>query len=270
VTESGARFARLVDVMRTLRGPAGCAWDREQTLESLRRYVLEEAYEVVEAIDHGDPGELREEIGDLIFEGVFLAQISEENGVFAIGDALEAVTEKLIRRHPHVFAADGSPAAPERALDSPRAVVEQWERLKEKERGAAGRRASLLDGVARKAPALLRAHEIGSRAAAVGFDWNLASDVVAKIEEEIAELREAVERDDRPASEEEMGDLLFALANLSRKLGIDPESALRKANDKFTARFGQLERRLEAKGSSAQTATLEEMEEVWGELKKRS
>jgi tetrapyrrole methylase family protein/MazG family protein/ATP diphosphatase len=267
VSESGARFARLVEVMRILRGPGGCAWDRRQTLESLRPFVLEEAYEVVEAIDQGDRDALQGEIGDLIFEGVFVAQLCAEEGRFDIADAVADVTEKLIRRHPHVFAPDGSPASPEHALDSSDAVVEQWERLKQKERASSGQRQSILDGISKSLPALLRAFEIGSRAAAVGFDWERAADVVDKIEEEVAELREAVKQNDGVASEEEMGDLFFALANLSRKLGIEPESALRAANNKFSKRFGKLERRLEAKGSSVQDAALEQMEEEWKAVK---
>jgi MazG family protein len=268
--EVGARFARLVDVMRTLRGRDGCPWDLEQTLESLRPFVLQEAYEVVEAIDRGDRAAVIEEIGDLILEGVFLAQICTDEGGPGIATALDAITSKLIRRHPHIFTSDGARVAPELALDSAKAVKEQWERVKDRERAASGRRGSVLDGIGTALPSLLRAHAIGSRAAAVGFDWATAPDVLAKVEEEVAELRRAVEHEDRGRREEEMGDVLFALANLSRKLGIEPESALRRANDKFAKRFARLEQRLEQKGTSVHDATLPEMEAEWSELKQET
>ena len=260
-------FRRLVDVMRRLRGPDGCPWDREQTIESLRGFVLEETYEVLDAIDRADHDALRGEIGDFIFEGVFLARIEEDAGHFAVADSLRSINEKLIRRHPHVF---GDATAGDRPkVDTAGKVVEQWEQIKSGEQKSAGARVSLLGGMPKAMPALLRAHEIGTRVAAVGFDWPTPDDVVDKIDEEVAELRETVRGSEGVGrAEEEMGDLLFSIANLSRKLGIEPESALRKANDKFSARFQALERTFAEQGRSVHEATLGEMEEVWGEVKR--
>jgi MazG family protein len=257
---AGREFQKLVDIMRRLRGANGCPWDREQTLESLRGFVLEETYEVLDAIDRGDHDALVGEIGDLLFEGVFLAQIEADEGRFDVAASLRAITAKLIRRHPHIFASkNGVRTAGE--------VVEQWEQIKSREQNAAGERRSLLRGVPKAMPSLLRAHEIGTRVAAVGFDWARTSDVVDKIEEEVAELRQAVDGEGLQRAEEEMGDLLFSIANLARKLGIEPESALRKANEKFSTRFEALERRFEDTGRSVHEATLEQMEEVWRQIK---
>jgi MazG family protein len=259
---AGIEFQRLVDIMRRLRGPDGCPWDREQSLESLRPFVLEETYEVLEAIDRGDHEDLRGEIGDLLFEGVFLAQIEADEGRFTVADSLRAINEKLIRRHPHVFGSkDG--------VDTPGAVLQQWEQIKSSEQQSAGRRKAVLGGLPKALPALLGAHEIGTRVAAVGFDWARTSDVVDKIEEEVAELRRAVDGEGRARIEEEMGDLLFSIANLARKMGVEPESALRKANEKFGGRFAALEQHFETEGRSVHDASLEEMEEVWGKIKHR-
>jgi MazG family protein len=263
--DAGREFQKLVDIMARLRGPGGCPWDREQTIESLRGFVLEETYEVLDAIDRADHDGLRGEIGDLLFEGVFLAQIESDEGRFTVADSLRAISEKLIRRHPHVFG-DGATG-----VDTPGKVVEQWEQIKSREQKDKGEeRRSILRGVPKAMPSLLRAHEIGTRVAAVGFDWAQADDVVDKIEEEVAELREAVrEHEGLERMAEEMGDLLFSIANLARKLGIESESALRKANEKFSARFEALEARFEAMGRSVHDATLEEMEEVWRQIKQR-
>lgn len=261
--DAGSAFQKLVDIMARLRGPEGCPWDREQTLESLRSFVLEETHEVLDAIDRGDTDALRGEIGDLIFEGVFLAQICADAGRFTVADSLDAITAKLIRRHPHIFDPSGRP------LETPGQVHQQWEQIKAQEQSDAGVRRSVLRGLPRSLPALLRAYEIGLRVAAVGFDWAKTEDVVDKIEEEVAELRQAV-GEGAARSEEEMGDLLFSIANLSRKLGIDPESALRKANEKFTKRFTALEDNFHAQGRSVHGATLEEMEREWQEIKSRS
>ncbi|MGH9311110.1 MAG: nucleoside triphosphate pyrophosphohydrolase [Vicinamibacterales bacterium] len=258
--QAGAAFQKLVDIMQRLRGPGGCPWDREQTIHSLRGYVLEETYEVLDAIDRDDHDALRGEIGDLLFEGVFLAQIEADDGRFTVADSLVAITEKLIRRHPHVFGTT-------EGVDTPGHVVRQWEQIKAAEQKDAGEKRALLGGVPKSMPALLRAHEIGTRVAAVGFDWAKTEDVVAKIEEEVSELRDAVVHEGRQRAEEEMGDLLFAIANLARKMGIEPESALRKANEKFTARFGEMERRFEERGMGVHDATIEEMEGIWGEVK---
>jgi MazG family protein len=266
---AGGKFDQLVEIMRVLREPGGCPWDREQTHASLRPFVLEETYEVLDAIDSGSPAALREELGDYLFEAVFLARLSEEAGDFSIGDALDAICEKLVRRHPHVFARTGDDAE----LSSTQ-VLEKWEVLKAKERAAAGAPAAkpktTLSGVPKTLPALLRAYELSARAAAVGFDWAGPGDVLAKIEEEVAELRHEVESGATghlSRAEEEMGDLLFAVANLSRKLGIEPESALRRAAEKFTARFDQVEQTFAAGGRTLSEATLEEMEAEWQRAK---
>jgi MazG family protein len=257
---AGREFQHLVDVMKRLRGPGGCPWDREQSLETLRPFVLEETYEVLDAIDRGDHEDLRGEIGDLIFEGVFLAQIEADAGRFTVTDALREITTKLVRRHPHVFGT-------RKDVDTPGKVLEQWEQIKSREQTDAGRQRSVLRGMPKALPSLLSAHEIGTRVAAVGFDWARSADVVAKIEEEVAELKQAVSTEGSRRAEEEMGDLLFAIANLARKLGIEPESALRKANQKFTERFRKLEDAFEAKGRSVHDASLKEMEEVWARIK---
>jgi tetrapyrrole methylase family protein/MazG family protein/ATP diphosphatase len=258
--DAGRAFQTLVDIMARLRGPTGCPWDREQTLESLRPFVLEETYEVLEAIDRGDHEALRGEIGDFLFEGVFLARIEADEGRFSVADSLRAITEKLIRRHPHVFAGQGG-------VTTPGQVLEQWEQIKAREQQDAGSRKAVLGSLPKTLPALLGAHEIGTRVAAVGFDWARPEDVVEKIEEEVAELRRAVEGEGRERVVEEMGDLLFAVANLARKLGVEPESALRMANQKFRTRFSALERHFESLGRSVHDATLAEMEEAWGKVK---
>jgi MazG family protein len=231
--------------------------------------VLEETYEVLEAIDERSPEQLREELGDFLFEGVFLAQISAEQGEFTIGDAIDAICDKLIRRHPHVFAR-GDEAT---SLTSDQ-VIERWETLKQRERAEAGlptkKPKTTLSGVPKTLPSLLRAYEISARAAAVGFDWQQAADVLEKIEEEVAEVRHEIEAGATghlSRAEEEMGDLLFAIANLSRKLGIEPESALRRANEKFTRRFDAVERALAERGRSLADATLDEMEAEWQRVK---
>ena len=260
-SDAGSAFQTLVDIMARLRGPQGCPWDREQTLATLRPFVLEETHEVLEAIDRGDTAALRGEIGDLIFEGVFLAQVCADAGDFTVADSLRAIAAKLIRRHPHIFDPEGKP------LETPGQVHQQWEQIKATEQKDAGARRAVLGGVPKALPSLLRAYEIGTRVAAVGFDWARSEDVVAKIEEEVAELRAAVASEGPARTEEEMGDLLFSIANLSRKLGIDPESALRKANEKFTARFTAMEENLHARGRSVHDSTLNELEAEWSRVK---
>jgi len=255
--------------MATLRSPRGCPWDREQTPRSLRPFLLEETYEALEAIDRDDVATLRGELGDVLFQCVFQAQIAAETGSFDIGDSVQAIVDKLIRRHPHVFTADGQPLTSSRrkpALRTPDAVLTQWEAIKAGEQRTAGKRPRLLESVPRALPALVRAHEIGTRAASVGFEWPTTAGVMDKIEEETRELRGAL--DESPArAAEEMGDLLFAIANLARRLGIEPESALREANDKFTTRFGAVEDRLHARGRSVHDSTLDELEAEWTAVK---
>lgn len=268
----GDRFTRLVDIMRTLRSPDGCPWDQEQTLKTLAPFVLEETYEVLDAIERGDLDDLKEEVGDLIFEGVFLAQIASDAGAFTVADSLLHVTDKLVHRHPHVFNERGlvHDAESKSRAPSARAALGRWDSLKAQERAATGRPHPTLGGVPASLPALLRAYKIGKRAASAGFDWARTSDVVAKIEEEVAEIGEAVGRQpaDPAKVEEEVGDLLFSIANLCRQLDVEPEAALRRANDKFTARFNEMERRSAERGRPLARLTLEEMEEEWRKVKK--
>ena len=265
----GERFERLVEIKRTLRAPGGCPWDREQTPGSLRPFILEETYEVLEAIERGDTTELCEELGDYLFEAVFLAQMHAEAGQFTIGDAIDAICDKLVRRHPHVFAREGTGGE---EISSSQ-VLERWEAIKARERvdaGKAEKPRTTLSGVPKTLPSLLRAYEISDRAARVGFDWQRPDDVLDKIEEEVAEVRKEVESGSTghlSRAEEEMGDLLFAIANLSRKLGIEPEAALRRANEKFITRFTALEHSFTDRGQPMSDATLEEMEAEWQRLK---
>jgi len=267
LTRAAAAFSRLIDIMATLRAPDGCPWDREQTIDTLKPFVLEETYEVLDAIDRHDHDALREELGDFLFEAVFLAQLESEAGHFSIADSVESIADKLVRRHPHVFAR----AAGEAPLDTAGQVRTRWEDIKAQER--AGRRdeaapKTLLSGIAPALPALLRAYHIGVRAASVGFDWSRPADVVEKIREEVEEIREVVDGTGDPARvEEEVGDLLFAIANLARKLGVEPETAMRKANQKFTNRFTAMEKRIADSGRLMNNMALEELETEWGRVK---
>jgi MazG family protein len=263
---AAAEFTRLIEIMATLRGPDGCPWDREQTIDSLKPFVLEEAYEVIDAIDAHDHDGLREELGDFVFEAVFIAQLEAEAGHFTIADSIRSIADKLIRRHPHVF----KRGEDEPVLDSSGQVRVRWEEIKAQERGGSPKPQTLLSGIATALPALLRAFHIGTRAASVGFEWSTTRDVVAKIQEEVDELREVVEAPgpvDAVRAEEEMGDLLFSIAQLSRRLGIEPETALRKADDKFTKRFGRLEQSIAASGRTMKEMTLDELEAEWQRLK---
>jgi len=260
-------FTRLVEIMATLRAPDGCPWDREQTIDSLKPFVLEETYEVLEAIDRHDHAALCEELGDFLFEAVFLAQLEAEAGHFTIADSLTSISDKLVRRHPHVFARQegDAPISAER-------VVTRWEEIKAQERGAGTTAAkkTLLSGIPATLPGLLRAYEIGIRAKSVGFEWEKVTDVMDKIQEEVDELRAEIGDGtsiDRDRAEEEMGDLLFTMAHLSRQLGIEPETALRKANDKFTERFGTLEAAVETSGRTMSQMSLGELEAEWQRAK---
>ncbi len=258
-------FTRLVEIVAALRAPDGCPWDREQTIDTLKPFVLEETYEVLEAIDRHDHAALREELGDFVFEAVFLAQLESEAGHFTIADSLQSIADKLVRRHPHVFARE----AGETPLDSAGQVRTRWEEIKAQERGGTKGK-TLLGGIAPALPALLRAYHIGVRAASVGFDWAATSQVMDKIQEEVNELREVVDAPgamDHARAEDEMGDLLFSIAHLARQLGIEPETALRKANDKFTKRFGKLEQSVADSGRAMKDMTLDELEEEWQHTK---
>ena len=259
--------------MATLRSRHGCPWDRKQTHETLRPFLIEEAYELLETIDRGEFDELPGELGDVLFQCVFHAQIGAESGRFDIVDAVQSIVDKLIRRHPHVFTKSGRALGPRTPSDAGKrvktsgAVLTQWEAIKAAEQGAKGQKKRILAGVPASMPALLRAHEIGTRVAAVGFDWDNTSDVIDKVDEEVRELREALTQSPARA-EEELGDLLFSIANLSRKLGLEPESALRKANAKFSRRFDQVEDALERQGSSVHQASQPEMEAAWQRVKR--
>ena len=274
MTPAGDRLDELIRIMATLRSPDGCPWDRQQTLKSLRPFLLEETYEALDALDRDDPKALCEELGDVLFEIVFLSCISEEQGHFTMADVAAGVAAKLVRRHPHVF-------GDAEKLGSADAVLVKWEELKAAERPVGSTAKTLLSGVPITLPALLRAYEYSARAATVGFDWVRAEDVLDKIDEEAREVRGAVEarRDDNHDGtrarghedvEEEIGDLLFAIANLARKLGVEPEAALRKANDKFRGRFDEMESRATTSGQKLKDMTLDEMERQWQDIKARN
>jgi MazG family protein len=253
-------FEDLVAVMAKLRGPDGCPWDREQTLATLRTYLIEETYELLEAIDKGEPGGLREELGDLLLEVVFLARVCEEQGLFDIHDVAAGIRDKLVRRHPHVF--QDSPAG------SPTEALRRWEEIKNQEKRDRSPDASLLEGVPAHQPALMRAHRLSSKASLAGFDWKALEDLYGKLLEELAEFREAAASGDKDAMEEELGDLLFIAANVGRFSGIDPEIALQSANRKFISRFQHIERGLRQKGLEPGQATLDQMEALWEEAKR--
>jgi MazG family protein len=261
---AGEAFARLVSLIARLRAPGGCPWDREQTHESLKPMAIEEAYELVEAIDEGRDDDLVGELGDLLLQVIFHAQIGTEEGRFTAAEVARRVSEKMVRRHPHVFGDHEARTSGE--------VLKNWEALKAAERQAKGRAdGSMLDSVSKAHPAVLETYEITTKAARVGFDWENPSAVLGKLDEELGELREALGAapPDRRAVAEEVGDLLFVAVNLARKAGIDPESALKAANRKFRARFRHIEERLKEKGRSPAQATLEEMDALWQEAKTR-
>ena len=270
-------FDDLVALMARLRSPEGCPWDREQTYATLAPMLLEEAYEAFEAVEaarEGRPLELRDELGDLLFQIVFYAQVASERGEFAIADVIEAIHTKMVRRHPHVFG--------DVRLRDNEELLRNWEAMKAEEKRAAGREAgaadsSLLDGVSAKAPALMEAHQLATKAARVGFDWQRLEDIFDKLHEEIEELRAAIREHEEaaPGAEgqsarvrEEVGDLLFAVTNIARHLGVEPEAALKLTNRKFRRRFRHIERGLAARGREPGAATLDEMEELWQEAKR--
>ncbi len=259
---SPVTFEDLVVLMDRLRDPGGCPWDREQTYETMRGYLLEECYEVVEAIDGGDADGLREELGDLLFQIVFLARLASEQGRFRASDVVGAIAEKMVRRHPHVFGSDRADTSGE--------VLRRWEEIKRRERDEGEERApgsSVLDGIPRALPALLKAQRLSTKAARVGFDWPSDEGVIEKAEEELAELRQAVRAGAREAIGEELGDLLFALASLGRRLQVDPEAALERANLKFRGRFERRERALAREGIAVERAGLERLDRAWNAIK---
>lgn len=250
-------FEQLVAIMRRLRAPGGCPWDAEQTHESLTRYLLEETYEVIEAIDEKSPQHLREELGDLLLQPVFHAAIAEESGDFSIDDVITTLCDKLIRRHPHVFG--------DLEIRDSNAQIENWEKIKKLEKG--DERPSALSGIPDHLPALLKAHKIGEKASRVGFDWEHADQVFAKVMEELHEFEEAWAGGDPTRMEDELGDLLFAISNLGRFLHLNPEEALRKTITRFQKRFRYVETELLRQGMQMQNATLEEMDLLWEKAK---
>ncbi len=245
----GEAFSRLVEIMARLRAPGGCPWDREQNFDTIKPYLLEETYEVMDAIDSRDWNGLAEELGDLLLQSVFFAQMASEEGRFDIGDSLDAINCKLIRRHPHVFG-DGS-------ANTADDVKRKWDEIKKAEKP---RSQGLLAGVPRTLPALVEAQQIASRAATAGFDWENVDQVFDKLNEELAELKAAASREER---EDELGDMLFVMVNIARFLKVDPEQALRRTNAKFRRRFSYVEQGLAAEGKAPQDATIEEMESLW-------
>ena len=251
----GEQFEELVSIVTKLRGPDGCPWDKEQTHASLLPFFLEEAYEVIETVDEENWETLSEELGDILLHAIFQTSIGEENGEFTLKETLKGINEKLVRRHPHVFG--------DKQANSAFHAKQNWEAAKQKEKG----RESRLDGVPKTLPALIRAQRLQQKAAYVGFDWKEIEPVWEKIHEELAELREAHSEGDKEHIAEEMGDLFFALVNLSRFLDIPAEDALRKTNEKFTSRFRLVEKELERRGSAVDESSLEEMDEIWEQSK---
>jgi MazG family protein len=259
-TTAGGKFEELVALMARLRAPDGCPWDREQTFDSIKPYTLEETYEVLDAIDRRNWKDLAEELGDFVLQAVFYAQMAGEKGLFSIGDALDAINAKLIRRHPHVFG--------ERSADSASDVLRIWGEAKAAEKVEKGTAdAGLLTAVPRALPALVEAQQITSRAARVGFDWENAEQVLEKLHEELGEFDEARRNASPDEMEDELGDLLFVLVNLARFVKVDPEQALRRTNAKFRERFGYIERKLAERGRKPEESNLSEMEALWQEAK---
>jgi MazG family protein len=265
---TGSKFERLVEIMATLRGPNGCPWDKEQDFNSLKPMLVEETYEVLEAIENGDFDGLSEELGDLMLHIVFQARLAEEAGRFDVNNVVDGICDKLIRRHPHVFGSD--------TASSPEEVIKNWEVIKAREKsekasGQPEKERSILDGIPGKLPALHEAHQISARVARVGFEWPDIEGIFGKLQEEVGELREAM-GDDKSNSrqerlEDELGDILFTVVNVARRLKIDSESALKRANRKFKSRFQHMEHVLAGQGRNATDTPLEEMEELWEKAK---
>ncbi len=252
-------FEDLISIMERLRSPEGCPWDRKQTHKSLLPYLVEETYEVVDAVERGNDEELKEELGDLLLQVVFHSQIAKERGSFNIDDVIDSIAKKLVRRHPHVF-------GDRTDIRSEEDVNREWEKLKEKE---GKKRESVLDGIPKSLPALERAYKLQKRAEKIGFDWKSFKGIKEKILEELSEIEREMEKGNRKKLEEEVGDFLFMAVNLSRFLGVHPEVALRKANRKFEERFRFMERRAKELGRDLKEMNVNEMEELWQEAKKR-
>ena len=249
-------FQGLLNIMEKLRGDGGCPWDKEQTRESLKPFILEEAYELIEAIESGDPEKMKEELGDLLFQIVFQCQVAKERKEFEISDVIEKITKKMITRHPHVFG--------EAEYRTSAEVIVQWEEQKKLE---GKRRESILEGVPEALPSLLRAHRLQNRAASVGFDWNKVGDALKKLDEELKEFKKALETKEKNEIGEELGDILFMLVNVSRFIGVNPEDALRKTIAKFISRFRYIEMKAADNGRKLSDMTLSEMDKLWEEAK---
>jgi MazG family protein len=259
-SHTGDKFRRLVEIMARLRSPGGCPWDAKQTFDTIKSYLVEETYEVLDAVDARNWDALREELGDLMLQAVFFARMAQEENRFQIGDSLDTINEKLVRRHPHVFA-DGDAKTPEE-------VKRRWDQIKAEEKAERnGGPVGLLASVPRSMPALVEASQIASRAAGVGFDWENTEQVVEKLHEELRELAEARRGAAQDRLEDELGDLLFVVVNIARFLKVDPEQALRRTNAKFRKRFGHIERRLQEQGKTFEEVSIDEMEALWQEAK---
>jgi MazG family protein len=260
--EAGRKFAELVAVMARLRAPGGCPWDRKQTFETIKTYLLEEAYEVTDAIDREDWPGLKEELGDLVLQPVFFAEMAAQKGLFTIEDSLDEINQKLVRRHPHVFG--------DAYAETPEDVKVRWDEIKKQEKAEQGAKAavSVLDGVPRNLPALMEADKVSHKAAGLGFDWPDVDGVLAKVREEAEELAAARKTHDAKEVEHELGDLLFTIVNLARYLKVDPEQALRKSNGRFRQRFGYVEQKAAETGKPLKETPLEQMEEWWQEGKR--
>jgi MazG family protein len=263
-TGAGEKFQLLVDLMARLRAPGGCPWDREQTFDSIKPYLLEETYETLDAIDARDWPELAGELGDLMLQAVFFSQMAAEDGLFRIGDALDAINQKLVRRHPHVFGNETAHTG-----DDVRKIWSEVKAQESREKSGPEARPGLLAGVPRALPALVEAQQISSRAASAGFDWRNTGQVLEKVREEIAEFETERQAGVDGKVEEELGDLLFTLVNLARFVKVDPEQALRKANAKFRRRFRYVEETLAGRGLSLAESKIEEMESLWQQAKQR-
>ncbi len=253
-------FDGLVALMARLRSPDGCPWDRKQTPESLKPFLVEECYEVIDALDEDSPDKVKEELGDLLFQIIFHARIAEERGQFTINDVISSNIEKMTRRHPHVFG--------DARLSTDKEVLANWEEIKKREKGYETRK-SVLEGVPKHLPSLLRAHSLQERAARVGFDWSRIDEALPKLDEEIAEFKESLNSKDAAGIEEELGDIFFMLVNISRFLGVNPEDALRKTISKFIQRFRHIEEYAADAGRSLNDMTLDEMEKLWQESKEK-
>ncbi len=258
MTQAGQEFERLVEIMTRLRSAEGCPWDREQTHQSIKHNLIEETYEAVDAIDAGDMRELRDELGDVLMQVVFHAQMADESGEFDIGDVTNGICDKLIRRHPHVF----GDAVVEHADE----VVDRWEKIKSEEKGNE-HRTSILDGVPKTLPALARAMDISKRAAKAGFEWPDLDAVVEKLDEEVHELKQELKEGDRERAAEEIGDLLFTIVNVARWMKVDPEDALRAMTRRFAARFRRIEDAARESGRPLEAMTLQEMDALWDQAK---